>query len=109
MAAYSEVIHMPDNAVTGHQVKRHCASPVANLSDTAKTAILITLRPLWYAPTRIEEVLTMDDVAAAILLQIAVENNPALKAQVAQANVAIDPTGLQKMLVQWWKTIKANG
>jgi hypothetical protein len=50
----------------------------------------------------------MDDVAAAILLKIAVDHNELLKAKIKQVNPTSDPQGFEKVLVPWWRSFKSQ-
>ena len=46
----------------------------------------------------------MDDVAAAILLKIAVDNNGQLKAKISQVDLTKEPDGIEKILIPWWRS-----
>ena len=50
----------------------------------------------------------MTDVAAAILVQVAVENNEQLKAKIAQADVSQDVTTLETILLAWWRSFRKH-
>jgi hypothetical protein len=50
----------------------------------------------------------MDDIAAAILLKIAVEQNEQLKAEVKRVDLTTNPKGLEDLLVPWWRSFKSQ-